>query len=69
MKDSKVFLKKKKKMQQYACERYKNLPEDEKQKFFECRSIFHKMTKKHLIIIIRTIILKRNDLESSFDEE
>ena len=33
-------------MRQYACERYKNLPEDEKQKFFECRSIFHKMTKK-----------------------
>ena len=46
MKDSKVFLKKKKKMRQYACERYKNLPEDEKQKFFECRSIFHKMKKK-----------------------
>ena len=32
MKDIKVFLqKKKKRKQQYGCERYKNLPEDEKQ--------------------------------------
>ena len=43
MKHIKVFLKKKKKKkQQYGCERYKNLPEDEKQKLVQYR--------KHLII-------------------
>ena len=30
-------MKKKKKKQQYGCERYKNLPEDEKQKLVEYR--------------------------------
>ena len=40
MKDIKIFLKKKKKKskkQQYSCERYKNLSEDEKQKLIEYR--------------------------------
>ena len=37
MKYIKVFLKKKKKKQQCGVERYKNLPEDEKQKLVEYR--------------------------------
>ena len=36
LKDVRVFLRKKKgKKWQYGCERYKNLPEDEKQKLIE----------------------------------
>ena len=38
VKNIKIFLKKKKKkQQQYGCERYKNVLEDEKQKFIEYR--------------------------------
>ena len=37
VKDIKIFLKKKKKKQQYGCERYKNLSEEKKQKLVEYR--------------------------------
>ena len=37
VKDIKVFLKKKEKKQQYSCECYKNLSEDEEQRLVEYR--------------------------------
>ena len=56
VKDIKIFLrKKKKKNQQCGRERYKNLPEDEKQKLVEYRKEYYRMRKK--------------GLENSFDEE
>ena len=42
VKDIKIFLKKKKKKkQQYGCEHYKNLSEDEKQRLVEYRRKYH----------------------------
>ena len=48
VKDIKVFQKKKK--QQYGHERYKNLPENEKQKLFDYRKNTTKQTKNFPII-------------------
>ena len=48
VKDIKVFLMKKNK-QQYGCEPYKNLLEDEIQKSVEHRKIYHKMRKNDLL--------------------
>ena len=48
LKDIKVFLKKKKKKQQYGRERHKNLPEDEK-KVVEYRKKDYKMRKIALL--------------------
>ena len=46
MKDINIFLnKKKEKKQQYDSERYKNLPEDEKQKLAEYRQKYYRMRK------------------------
>ena len=47
----KVVLKKKnfKKNQQYSCERYKNLLEDEKQKLDEHRKKYYRMRKNTLL--------------------
>ena len=48
-KDIKIFLKKKKgKKQEYGCERYKNLSEDEKQKLVEYRKKYYTMRKNAL---------------------
>ena len=48
-KDIKILLKKKnKKKQQYGCESYKNLLEDDKQKLVEYRKKYYKMRKKKL---------------------
>ena len=51
VKDIKVFLKKRKekKKQQYGCERYKSLSEDENQKLFEYRKKYYKMRKSTLL--------------------
>ena len=49
VKDIKVFIKKKKKKQQYGCKGYKNLSEDEKQKLLEYRKNYYKMRKKALL--------------------
>ena len=63
MKDIKIFLKKKKnRKRQYCCERYKNISEDKKQKLIEYR-------KKHYRMKKNTLLLKRNDLESSFEKK
>ena len=40
-------------MRQYGCERYKNLSEDETQKFVEYRTKYHRMRKKRFIMITR----------------
>ena len=57
-------------MWQYGCERYKNLPEDEKQKLFQYRKKYSNLSKTSIIIIIRNYNLKTcNNLESSFDKE
>ena len=46
LKDIKVFVKKrKKKKQQYGCERYKNLSEDKKSKLVEFRKRYKKLEK------------------------
>ena len=45
VKDIKDFLKKKKKKQQYGCEKYKTLSEDEKQTLVEYRKKYYKMRK------------------------
>ena len=42
---SKYFLRRKERKQLYDCERYKNLPEDEKQKLVEYRKKYYKMRK------------------------
>ena len=52
----------KEKKQQYGHERCNNLLEDEKQKYRKS------IEKKRLTVIIKTIILRNNDLESSFGE-
>ena len=66
----------KEKKQQYACEQYKNRPENEKQKVVEYRKQCYKMEKtsyynyKKLFSFRKpTVILKGNDLESSFNEK
>ena len=57
-------MKKKKKVQQYGHEQYKNLPEYEKQKLFDYRKKIikkkkrKKARKKRLIIIIRNNYFK-----------
>ena len=45
-----------KKLVKCGHEKYKNLPEDEKQKNVECKKKYYKMRKKSLITIIRNII-------------
>ena len=47
-KDRKRCLKRKK-TQQYGCERYKNLPEDEKQELVQNRKKYYKMRKNALL--------------------
>ena len=47
LKDTKVFLKKKK--QHYGCKSYKYLPENEKQKLAEYRKKYYKMRKIALL--------------------
>ena len=50
VKDINVFLrKKKKKKEQYGSERYKTLPEGEKQKLVEYRKKYYKMRKNDLL--------------------
>ena len=59
-KDIKVVLKKtKNKKQQYGCERYKNLPQDEKQNLVEYSKQYYKIRKKRLVIIIRNYSFKK----------
>ena len=51
MKGIKVLLKKKKnKNQQYVCERYKDLAEDEKQRLPECKKMIKNMGKQKCFI-------------------
>ena len=47
------------KQQQYGCEPYKNLPEDEKQRLIEYRKKYYKIRKKQLIVIIRNYYFKK----------
>ena len=54
-----IFFNEKKKKWQYGCERYKNLPEDEKQKLVEYTRSYYRMRKKCLIIIVRNYHSKR----------
>ena len=68
VKDIKVFLKQKNNKVIIWLERYKNLPEDEKQKLAEYRKKY-KMKKSLIIIITNYFGLRSNDLENSFDEE
>ena len=50
MKDTKIFLKKKKKeKQQYCCECYKNISENEKQKPVKYRKKYYRMRKNALL--------------------
>ena len=49
VKDIKIFLKKKKKKQQYGCERYKNLSEEKKQKLVEYRKKYYRMRKNVIL--------------------
>ena len=49
MKDIKVSQKRKRRKQQYAFERSKNLPEDEKQKLIEYRKKSYKMKKNAVL--------------------
>ena len=49
MKDIKIFQKKEKKKQQYRCQRYKNLSEDEKQKHVEYRKKCYRIIKSALL--------------------
>ena len=50
LKDVKIFLNKKnKKRQQYCCECYKNLSENEKNKLVEHREKYYKMRKNGLL--------------------
>ena len=50
LKDTKVFLKKKKrKKQHYGCKRYKYLPENEKGKLAEYKKKYYKMRKIALL--------------------
>ena len=60
MKDIKVFLKKKKRKQQYGHERYKNLSEYQKQKLVEYRKKYYEMRKKRPITIIRNYFHLQN---------
>ena len=50
VKDIKIFLKKKKKeKQQYCCECYKNISENEKQKLVKYRKKYYRMRKNALL--------------------
>ena len=49
MKDISLSEEEKEKKQQFDCERYKNLPEDEKQKFVDYRKKYYKMRKKTVL--------------------
>ena len=49
MKDTKTFLKNKKKKWQYGCERYKTLLEDEKNKMVEESKKYYKIRKNTLL--------------------
>ena len=49
VKNIKNFLKKKKKKQQYGCERYKNLSKDVKQKLVDYRKKHYRMRKNVLL--------------------
>ena len=60
MKDIKVFLKKKKRKQQYGRERYKNLSEYQKQKLIEYRKKYYEMRKKRPNTIIRNYFHLQN---------
>ena len=64
VKDIKVFLKQKNNKVIIWLERYKNLPEDEKQKLAEYRKKY-KMKKSLIIIITNYFGLRSNDLENS----
>ena len=50
---SKSFQRIKRKKTQYGCERYKNLPKNEKQKLVQYRKKYLNNEKKRLTIIIR----------------
>ena len=59
VKGIKIFLKKKNKKYQYARERYRNLPEDEKQRLTECRKKLSSNTKKeHWSILLLTALYR-----------
>ena len=49
MKDIQIFLRKKKKKQQYGLERYKNLSDEAKQKVVEYRKQYYRMRKYALL--------------------
>ena len=49
MKYIKVFLNKRKKKQQYGCERYKNLPEDAKENLVMYRKRYYKIRNNALL--------------------
>ena len=59
----------KKEKWQYGHKRHKNSSEDEKQRLVVYRKTYYKVRKKTLLELWETIILKYNDLESSFDKE
>ena len=59
----------KRKKQQYDGERYKNLPEDVKKSLLSIEKNTIKRKKNTLIQLEENIILKSDDLESSFHEE
>ena len=70
MKDIKIFLKKKKeKKQEYGRARYKNLSENENSKTYLVQEKILQNEKKMSYNYKKLLFFKKNDLESSFDEE
>ena len=71
MKDIKIFLKKKKeKKQEYGRARYKNLSENENSKTYLVQEkILQNEKKMSYYNYKKLLFFKKNDLESSFDEE
>ena len=56
------------KNRKYGRKRFENLSEDEKQNLVEYRKKYYRMRKNAFSELYETIILKNNDLESSFYE-
>ena len=71
MKDIKIFLKKEKeKKQDYGRARYKNLSENENSKTYLVQEKILQNEKKMSYYNYKELLFfKKNDLESSFDEE
>ena len=56
------------KNRKYGRKRFENLSEDEKQNLVEYRKKYYRMRENAFSELCETIILKNNDLESSFYE-